>query len=84
MPGKQRKSWLDHLDLRPRLPAIRQPVLLISGENDSIVAKSCDRVLVDGLPSVDRVEIPACGHYPQYTHAPVLAEVVRRFLTPPA
>ena len=44
----------------------------------------CEGPLMEGLPNVERIEFPKCGHYPQYTHAPVLAEVVRRFLTPPA
>jgi pimeloyl-ACP methyl ester carboxylesterase len=79
----RRALMLDEIDLRPRLSAIRQPVLLISGENDSLVPKQCDRALLDGLPSVDRVEIPACGHYPQYSHAGLTAELTRQFLTAP-
>jgi pimeloyl-ACP methyl ester carboxylesterase len=75
---------LEQIDLRPKLPAIRQPVLLISGERDSIVPKSCDDDLMAGLPNVGRVEIPDCGHYPQYTHAPLMAELIRQFLTTPS
>jgi 3-oxoadipate enol-lactonase len=69
-----------NVDLRPQLSAIRQPVLMICGDNDGIVPKSCERPLLEGLPNVTRVELPACGHYPHYTHAPLVAEVLRQFL----
>jgi pimeloyl-ACP methyl ester carboxylesterase len=72
------------IDLRPLLPEIRQPVLMICGDSDPIVPPACEAPLLEGLPHVERVEFPDCGHYPQYTHAPLVAELVRRFLTAPA
>jgi 3-oxoadipate enol-lactonase len=80
----RRALMVRNIDLRRQLPAIRQPVLLICGDCDQIVTAACERPLLDGLPNVARVEIPACGHYPQYTHAPLVAEIVRQFLTGPA
>jgi pimeloyl-ACP methyl ester carboxylesterase len=56
---------------------------LIVGEADPIVGKECERDLLAGLPHVARAEIEGCGHNPQFSHPEVLAEVVRRFLTPP-
>lgn len=79
----RRGLMIDSLDIRPLLPAIRQPVLMICGDNDPIVPRVCEGPLLEGLPNVERVEFPDCGHYPQYTHAPLVAEMVRRFLTPP-
>jgi pimeloyl-ACP methyl ester carboxylesterase len=73
---------LEHLDMRPLLAAIRQPVLLICGEHDRIVPLSYSDVLLEGLPNAGRVVIEGCGHVPSYTHPEALAEVVRRFLTP--
>jgi pimeloyl-ACP methyl ester carboxylesterase len=72
------------VDLRPKLPAIRQPVLMICGDCDAIVPAACEGPLLERLPHVARVEFPGCGHYPQYTHAPLVAEVVRQFLAAPA
>ncbi|HEX4590652.1 MAG TPA: alpha/beta hydrolase [Gemmataceae bacterium] len=72
------------VDLRPKLSAIRQPVLLICGDCDQIVPATCEQPLLQGLPNAARVELPDCGHYPQYTHAPLVAEVVRQFLAAPA
>jgi pimeloyl-ACP methyl ester carboxylesterase len=72
------------VDLRPKLPAIRQPVLMLCGDADRIVPAACEAPLLAGLPNVARVELPGCGHYPQYTHAPLVAEVIRQFLSAPA
>ena len=73
---------LKRLDLRPLLPAIRQPVLLVCGDRDPLVNRGCERELLDGLPNATRVELTGCGHLPMFTHPEVLAEVVYRFLTP--
>jgi pimeloyl-ACP methyl ester carboxylesterase len=74
---------LDKLDLRPLLPQIRQPILMVCGDNDPIVGKAEEEVLHRGLPNVGRVILQGCGHMPAYTHPEVLAEVTRQFLTPP-
>jgi pimeloyl-ACP methyl ester carboxylesterase len=80
----QRAGMLPKLDLRALLPEIRQPVLLICGDNDPLVGRLCEDVLLQGLPHAARVEMRDGGHMPQYTHPEVLAELIRRFLTPPA
>jgi pimeloyl-ACP methyl ester carboxylesterase len=74
---------LHHLDIRPLLSGIHQPVLLICGEHDHLVPRSYEDVLLQGLPNAGRVVIEGCGHVPSYTHPEVLAEVIRQFLTPP-
>jgi pimeloyl-ACP methyl ester carboxylesterase len=78
----QQVLMLGQLDLRPLLPHIRQPVLLVWGERDRVVPLSCSDVLLEGLPNAGRVVIEGCGHVPSYSHPEALAEVVRRFLTP--
>jgi pimeloyl-ACP methyl ester carboxylesterase len=80
----RRALMIMDVDLRPILPAIRQPVLMICGDRDHIVTAECEGPLLAGLPNVARVELPECGHYPQYTHAPLVAEVIRQFLAAPA
>ena len=74
---------LHRLDLRPILPEIRQPVRLVCGDCDPLVGRACEEELLGGLPSAGRVELNGCGHNPLFSHPEVLAEVVRRFLTPP-
>jgi pimeloyl-ACP methyl ester carboxylesterase len=75
-----RSLTIARTDLRPLLPTIRTPVLLIGGDRDPLVPRSCERDLEDGLPDVRRVEFAPCGHYPQYTHPERMAQEVRGFL----
>lgn len=76
-----RALTIHRLDLRPILPAIRQPILLACGDCDPLVGKSCEEELKQGLPNAARAEIEQCGHIPQLTHPEVLAEVVRQYLS---
>jgi pimeloyl-ACP methyl ester carboxylesterase len=77
----QKAVLLHHLDVRPLLPAIRQPVLLVCGEHDPLVSKAREQELLAGLPNVARAEIECCGHLPQYTHPETLSEIIERYLT---
>ncbi|MBY0456999.1 MAG: alpha/beta hydrolase, partial [Gemmataceae bacterium] len=72
---------LDKLDLRPLLPAIRTPILLIGGDRDRIVPFGREAVLLHALPDVRRVEFAACGHYPQYTHPGATAREIMTFFS---
>jgi pimeloyl-ACP methyl ester carboxylesterase len=74
---------LDKVDVRPLLPQIRQPVLLVCGDRDTIVPAHHQDTLLEGLPNAGRVTIQGCAHVPGYTHPEAMAEVVRQFLTPP-
>ncbi len=79
-----RRALLIHqLDLRSRLPEVRQPVLLVCGDSDTLVRRECEDELLRGLPHVQRVELQDCCHMPHYSHSEVLALLVRQFLTPP-
>jgi len=67
-------------DLRPLLPGIQQPVLLITADQDRLVPRDCWQQLQEGLPHGQRVEITTCGHYPQYSHPAAMAEAIEAFL----
>jgi pimeloyl-ACP methyl ester carboxylesterase len=71
---------LHQVDLRPLLPAIHQPTLLVCGDSDPVVNKRCELELLTGLPHVMRFELPHCGHVAIYTHPEALAEAVAEFL----
>jgi pimeloyl-ACP methyl ester carboxylesterase len=75
---------LDRVDVRPVLPQVKQPVLLVCGDQDTIVPGQYQDVLLAGLPNSRRVTLQGCGHVPSYTHPEAMAEVVRQFFTPPA
>ncbi len=77
----RRALTIHALDLRPLLPRIETPVLLIGGDRDRIVPPACEAELCANLPNVRRVEFEACGHYPQYTHPAATAGAVAEFLS---
>lgn len=80
--GYQAK-WLHGVDLRPDLPHVRQPVLLLIGDRDSVMPRGHAEELLAGLPNAAMAVIEGAGHVPCYTHPEAMAEAVRRFLTPP-
>jgi pimeloyl-ACP methyl ester carboxylesterase len=78
-----RRALVVHgIDLRPVLPRLQQPVLVVCGDRDPIVNRVCEEALLAGLPHATRVELRNCGHWPIFSHPEVLAELIFRFLTP--
>jgi pimeloyl-ACP methyl ester carboxylesterase len=75
---------LNRVDLRPILPQITQPVLMICGDKDPLIGPAHEEVLLKGLPNVGRITIDDCGHTPTFTHPDLVAALVKDFLTPPA
>lgn len=75
-----RVLMIHRVDLRSILPTIQHPMLMICGDHDPLVGKTCEEELRQGLPNVTRAEIEHCGHVPNLTHPEVTAEVVRQFL----
>jgi 3-oxoadipate enol-lactonase len=50
------------LDLVPRLPEIKCPVLLVHGETDTVVPPSGSEALARSIPHAELVTIPDAGH----------------------
>ena len=78
--GALRALTIARTDLRPSLPRIRAPLLLIGGDCDPLVPLSCERDVERGVPGARRIEIGTCGHYPQYTHPAAMVEAIAEFL----
>jgi len=61
-------------NLAAQLKDVRQPVLVITGDDDRIVPTAESIRLADELPDAELVVIPACGHVPhEECPAPFLA-----------
>ncbi len=75
---------MNRLDLRPDLEHVRQPVLLLAGDKDRTMPLPHTEAMRQGLPNSGLVVMEGAGHLPYYTHTEMLAEIVRRFLTPPS
>jgi pimeloyl-ACP methyl ester carboxylesterase len=80
----RRALMIDRTDLRPILPDIQQPVLVITGDCDALVGRQCAETLLLGLPQATHIELTDCGHFAHYSHPEAVAEIVRRFLKPAA
>ncbi len=76
----RRALILDSLDLRPRLGAIEQPVLMIGAPDDKVIPLPLEQTVLAGLPNAQRVELTGCGHYPQYLKPQEMAASMRQFL----
>ena len=71
---------LDKTDLRPILPLIKLPMLLVCGTNDRVVNQDCSNALLEGLPMARRVTLGECGHVPCYTDVEALAALIVEFM----
>ncbi|CAN5263129.1 hypothetical protein BH11PLA2_BH11PLA2_32270 [soil metagenome] len=76
----QRARILERLDLRPLLPSITTPLLMIGGDRDAIVPRRCEAEVEAGVPHAKRIEFANCGHYPQYTHPVQMANCIVEYL----
>ena len=77
----RRALILDTLDLRPMLPTIMQPVLMIGGNIDTIVPRNWEAEVEASVKDIRRIEFQPCGHYPQYTMPAPMAVAMLEFLS---
>lgn len=77
-----RALLLHATDLRPELPKIQGPVLLVTGELDPLVPRSASLELHQGLSKPAPIELAGCGHFAALSHTPVLADLISQFLLP--
>jgi 3-oxoadipate enol-lactonase len=68
------------LDLRPVLPRISAPTLVVRGEFDAARTPEHVAELMAGIPNVRAHEIPKAGHSPQVDSPEAFCPLVREFL----
>jgi pimeloyl-ACP methyl ester carboxylesterase len=71
---------LETMDLRPGLPSITMPVLVIVGALDAATPPPLGRALADGVAGARFVEIPNCGHCPPLEAPDTLLGLIEPFL----
>jgi 3-oxoadipate enol-lactonase len=71
---------LAQLDLRPQLPAIRNPTLVLCGELDHTTPPPLARALAEGIPGARYAEIPDSGHCPMHEQPALLVKLMQEFL----
>jgi pimeloyl-[acyl-carrier protein] methyl ester esterase len=67
-------------DLRPTLPHVRTPTLVIAGQNDRITAPGASRVLATTLPDAKYVEMRRAAHAPFLSHRKEFIAALEQFL----
>jgi len=56
------KEIFEHFDMRPLLPSLTMPTLVITGERDFITGPACGAELAEGIPEAEMVVLPGVGH----------------------
>lgn len=69
-------------DLRPLLPGITIPTLVIAGQYDRVTHPAASHALADSLPDAHYVEIRRAAHAPFLSHLPELGTLIADFLAP--
>jgi pimeloyl-[acyl-carrier protein] methyl ester esterase len=73
-------SLLESVDLRDIAPRIRQPTLVVAGQNDRVTPPGAGRWLAATIPDARLVDVPRAGHAPMVSHAAEVAAAISGFL----
>jgi pimeloyl-[acyl-carrier protein] methyl ester esterase len=73
---------LANTDLRPLLPTLETPTLVMCGERDRIAPPAASRVLAQALPHAQYLAFARAAHTPFLTDPSAVAHAVREFLHP--
>jgi 3-oxoadipate enol-lactonase len=71
---------LAELDLRPQLPQVKVPVLVLVGEHDEATPPPMSHELAALLPNARLKVIPGCAHVPQLQSPRVFLEAIGDFI----
>jgi pimeloyl-ACP methyl ester carboxylesterase len=74
------RGTMEH-SVRPLLPHVTQPTLIISGSEDRIVSPAHAEAAAEELLDGHFLSIPCCGHAPQIEKAHLVNRLAVRFLT---
>jgi len=73
-------TWLAELDLRPLLPTISCPVLVIHGENDPLIPATAGRAIAASVANGAYLGIDAAAHAPFLSAPERVAAAISSFL----
>ena len=57
----EKEIW-EHFDMRPLLPSLTMPTLVITGVQDFITGPACAAELAEGIPTAKTIVLPGAGH----------------------
>jgi len=71
---------LERADLRPALPSIGHPTLVVVGEHDAATPLDLARALAQGIKGARFVLLPGCGHCPPLEQPDAFLDAIGAFL----
>jgi len=71
----------EHLDVRPLLPTIHAPTLVVYRSDDKVVLPAWSRVVAQGIPGAREVELPGVDHLFCAGDQQALLDEIEQFLT---
>jgi pimeloyl-[acyl-carrier protein] methyl ester esterase len=71
---------LELTDLRPKLPEVQQPALVIAGQYDRVTSSRAGQALAASLPHAQFLEIRRAGHAPFLSHTDAFLDALNSFL----
>jgi pimeloyl-ACP methyl ester carboxylesterase len=82
-PGMARASFETgfRMDVRPILPTITAPTLVIHARGDRGIPVQCGRYLADHIPAARMLEVDGVDHAPWWTEPDRIVTAVEEFLT---
>jgi class 3 adenylate cyclase len=82
-PGMARASFETafRVDVRPILPTITVPTLVIHAREDPVVPVQLGRYLADHIPDARYLEVDSAGHAPWFTDPHTILTAIEEFLT---
>ncbi|MFN8160026.1 MAG: adenylate/guanylate cyclase domain-containing protein [Solirubrobacterales bacterium] len=71
----------EEIDVRPLLPLVRVPSLILWREGDRVVPRRLSRAVADGIPEARAVELPGSDHLPMAGDQEAVLGEIEEFLT---
>jgi proline-specific peptidase len=86
VPNTEALKWFNErldageFDLRPILPRIQAPTLVLTGEADFICGPACAGDFADGIPGAEKLIVDDCGHFTYHEQPERWREALQRFV----
>ena len=78
--ARQNRAMAARADLRPLLPTIACPMLVVCGENDLLTPPECSEEMAAAAPHARLERLPACGHLLTLEQPARINELLSRWL----
>ena len=78
--ARQVQAVIEREDLRPILPAIAVPTIVVVGAEDRMTPRAMAEFTAGAIPGARLIEIPDCGHLPPFEQPAASAAIIRDWM----